>query len=329
MNVRIPSLLGSLLLASLAGAGKKEDAAGNGQAVLWRDEMPVSARNLFYGPGGKEHEPHGPFTFLKKDTDASSPKFSVLDRDGVKWKVKLGPEVRSEIAATRLVWAAGYFTDEDYYLPELRVQSVPADLDKRVRRFIQSDGSFPQARLKLHAEGMEKTGAWKWSENPFTGTRELNGLRVLMSLINNWDVKDVNNAVYRRGDELVYMVSDLGASFATTGRSWPSRKSKDNLAQFRATRFICESEADEVDFCAPSRPNIAHSVDPLEMMRRMRLRWVGRGIPRSHAKWVGEILSQLTPEQIRDAFRCAGYAPAEVEGFAKAIAGRIGALTEL
>ena len=54
----------------------------------------------------------------------TAPKFDVEDENGAKWKVKLGPEVKSETAATRLVWAAGYFTDEDYYRPQIRVQGM-------------------------------------------------------------------------------------------------------------------------------------------------------------------------------------------------------------
>ena len=50
------------------------------------------------------------------------------------------------------------------------------------------------ARLKRYLEGEEKNGTWKWKDNPFTGTREFNGLRVMMALINNWDLKDVNNS---------------------------------------------------------------------------------------------------------------------------------------
>src|SRR6185436_4030439 len=101
MNVRILSLISPLFIVSLAAAA---DVDTKRAPVLWRADPPVSERDLFYGAGGKEHQPHGPFTFQKKDLDASSPKFSVTDRDGVKWKVKLGPEVRSEIAASRLVW---------------------------------------------------------------------------------------------------------------------------------------------------------------------------------------------------------------------------------
>src|SRR6266849_83030 len=106
------------------------EITGEGPAVLWRDPRDIASRDLFYGAGGKEHAPHGTFTFLKEDLDGSSPKFTVEDQDGTKWKVKLGAEARPETAATRLVWAAGYFTNEDYFLPQLRVENLPAQLQR-------------------------------------------------------------------------------------------------------------------------------------------------------------------------------------------------------
>ena len=73
--------------------------------MLWRDPADIASRNLFYGPGGKAHEPRGAFTFDKEDmSDTNHPKFDVVDEDGVKWRVKLGPEARPETVASRLVW---------------------------------------------------------------------------------------------------------------------------------------------------------------------------------------------------------------------------------
>ena len=55
----------------------------------------------------------------------------------------------------------------------------------------------------------------------------------MMALINNWDLKDVNNAIYRGKDgELVYMVSDLGASFGTTRLERSHEKAKGNLVSY-------------------------------------------------------------------------------------------------
>jgi hypothetical protein len=56
---------------------------------------------------------------------------------------------------------------------------------------------------------------------------------------------------------------------------------------------------------------------------------VVRGVPVADAQWIGGLLAQLTPQQIRDAFRAAGYQPAEVDGFAKVVEKRIAALNQL
>src|SRR5437016_151930 len=92
--------------------------------ALWNDPTDIASRNLFYGPGGEKDQPHGPFVFLKEDLDGSNVKFVIRDQDGTKWKVKLGQEVRSETAASRLVWAAGYHANEDYFLSEMRVDQM-------------------------------------------------------------------------------------------------------------------------------------------------------------------------------------------------------------
>ena len=96
-------------------------------AVIWRDPGDMASLNLLYGAGGKEAapNPNGHFAFVKEDMQATSPKFDVKDDQGVQWRVKLGQEPQSETAATRFLWAAGYFVDEDFYLPELKVHPGP------------------------------------------------------------------------------------------------------------------------------------------------------------------------------------------------------------
>ena len=196
---------------------KKEQTAGEKIVVLWRDPVDIASRNLFYGPGGKDHQPHGRFVFVKEDLDGTNPKFVVRDQDGMKWKVKMGNEARPETVASRITWAAGYYANEDYFVPLLYVEGMPAHL-QRGQKLVARDGSVRDVRLKREDE--KKVSTWSWRQDPFTGTRELNGLRVLMALINNWDLKDENNSVYREGSEYHYMVSDLGASFGTDGRSF-------------------------------------------------------------------------------------------------------------
>jgi hypothetical protein len=52
-------------------------------------------------------------------------------------------------------------------------------------------------------------------------------------------------------------------------------------------------------------------------------------MPRSHARWVGELLGCLSTGQLRDCFRAGGYSPDEVEGFAQVVESRIAGLWKL
>jgi hypothetical protein len=177
--------------------------------------------------------------------------------------------------------------------------------------------------------GEKKIGRWHWRDDAFAGTRELNGLRVLMAVINNWDLKDDNNAIYQAGPERIYMISDLGASFGSAGRTWPRQKAKDNLTSYSQSRFIRRITTDRVDFAVPARPKWVYWVDPPEVIRRMRLEWIGKSVPRADAKWMGQLLARLSPRQVRDAFRASGYSPEETEAFAKLMEKRIALLTDL
>ena len=297
---------------------------------LWSEPADIATRNLYYGPGGEEHQPKGSFTFVEEDLAGSNPKYIVRDRDDVKWTIKLGLEAQPETVASRLVWAAGYFSNEDYYLDDLKVAEMPAQV-KRGRKLIGPEGTMHAARLKRHM-GDEKTlENWQWRSDPFTGTRELNGLKVMMALINNWDLKDVNNKLYagKDGAGQEYVVSDLGASFGTTGLAFPFSHSKGDLKSFVKSKFITRISDEFVDFRTPSHPAIVYAYWPPRFMKRVRLDDLVHNIPREDARWIGHLLSGLSPDQIRDAFRAAGYTPDQVEGFTRVVQGRIAELNEL
>ena len=342
-NIQLFTLTIAVAVLSLpaAGAPKKSpkaeeeraESAAAAPAVLWRNPEDIKSRNLFYGPGGEKDQPHGPFKFVKEDLDGTNPKFVVRDRDEVKWKVKLGEEARPETVASRLVWAVGYFANEDYFLPELQVADMPRL--KRGQNRVLAGGIVHNVRLKRYVKGEEKIGDWQWKGDPFSNTRELNGLEVTMAPINNWDLKDENNHVYAKkgkqgeGAEQVYMVSDVGASFGSTGFGATRAGSKGNLHAYTNSKFISKVTPEFVDFNVPSRPALIHLVYPPEFIRRLELRSIGKNIPRGDARWIGDLLAKLSPEQIRDAFRAAGYAPQEVEAFSEVVENRIAELEKL
>ena len=331
------------LVSSAAAAAKKGTKTGGAQKeiassvnpVLWHSPADIQSRNLFFGPGGEKHAPHTIFTYDKEDMNGTNPKFEVHDENGTKWKVKLGAEARPETVASRLVWAVGYSANEDYFLPVLHVENLPPHL-RRGQNLVGPGGTFQNVRLKRYLKDEKKAGDWQWRSNPFTGTRELNGLRVMMALISNWDVKDDNNAVYEEkhakgseGPEHVYMISDLGASFGTTGRGWTHTGSKGNLKAYSHSRFISKVTERYVDFNFPTRPAVIFIFTPREFISRVELRWIGKQIPVKDAEWMGQLLAQLSPQQVSDAFRAAGYTPEEVEGFSKVVEGRIAQLNKL
>jgi hypothetical protein len=306
-----------------------DSSVKSAQGTLWADPGDISSRDLYYGAGGKDHQPRGTnFTFVDEDMDGTNPKYNVKDPAGVKWKIKLGAEAQPETAATRLVWAVGYFVNEDYFLPELHVSDLPAHLH-RGGKMVGHDGEMRNARLKRHLKVEEKVGNWPWRDDPFARTREWNGLRVMMALINNWDLKDENNAIYEGGADRVYMISDLGASFGTTGFNPSQHTSKGNLKGYEHSHFILKTTSDYVDFAVPSRPAIFVIFNPLEFFPRMKMRWIGKRVPRSDARWMGQLLAKLSDAQIRDAFRAAGYTPEDTEAFAKVVEKRIGLLAAL
>ncbi len=296
-------------------------------AVLWRSPGDIASRNLFYGPGGKAHEPRGTFTFDKEDMSGTNPKFDIVDQDGVKWRVKMGPEAGPETVASRLVWSVGYFANEDYFMPVLHVQNMQRL--RRGRNLVSADGTVHNVRLKRHLKDEKKIGIWSWSSSPFKDTREWYALRVLMAVMNNWDLKDINNSIYQTQDsppEERYVVSDLGASFGTTGLNWML---KGDPAAYCNSKWIKTVSGEFVDFNVPSPPAMNYYIDFPEMARRLSLLWLGRHIPRPDARWMGDQLAKLTPAQIRDAFRAGGYSATDVERLSAVVERRIAELQKL
>ncbi len=326
------SLLAGLLAIAGARALYGSDAVNAKSNVLWRDPTDLENRDLLYGIGGKKDAPPpGPFEFVKEDLNGTNPKFTVADANGTKWKVKLGAEAKPETTATRFVWAAGYFTDEDYYLADATITKAPAETSKRLRGLIGPDGAIHDARFELENKGIKKEGTWSWKGGEFSGTREWNGLRVIMALINNWDVKDENNSIYedKETHQRIFVVSDLGATFGTPNRLHNREESRGNLDAYERPAFVTHKTATEVSFKTPGRPQWMTAVALPEYLRRVKLEWVGHNIPREDARWMGKLLSRLSSKQIRDAFRAGGFSPDEVESYAQTMERRIKELNAL
>lgn len=317
----------ALLVMPTAGAdARKQKPLPEGTAVIWQRPGDIVSRDLFYGQGGKQGMPSGSFKFIKKSQGGSQPKFIVEDRQGRRWKVKIGVEAQPETAVTRLLWAVGYFTDETYYLPIINVEAQPKDwLDADAHRFL---GLVWGARLERERD-KKNMGSWSWFDNPFQGTRELDGLKVLMALVNNWDLKQDNNAIAvdKRSGELRYFVHDLGATLGRTGGKFD--RTKNNIDDFERSQFIDRIGTDLVDFHMGSRPPWWFWFHLPYWQERTRISTITRNIPREHARWMGQLLSQLSDHQLMDALRAANYSPDEASRITAVLRARIDLLLTL
>jgi len=312
-------------------SGKGRESSGT--HVLWRDPGDIASRDLRYGPGSPELAPAFPFTFIEESKGGESPKFKVRDARGVVWGVKLGPESQSETVATRLVWAVGYFAEEAYYFDEVKVDNMPRRLS-RGREYVVGR-TVRGARFEPDREGVVEGPEWSWRDSPFEGSREMSGLKVLMILLNNFDARKGNNHILYadgpQGREARYVVTDLGATLGRAG-GLGGRRVKNDLEAFLSTKFVRGVDDGVVEFDFDTRPRgFGHLsvLHPKYYRGEVKKEKAMRGIPVEHAAWIGSLLSQLSDNQLRDAFRAGGYLEAVTEGYVRALRERIGQLTRL
>ncbi len=303
-------LLAVLTLLSAAAAfaphaaaqEKKKKAAPRGTPVLWRDRDPARL-DLSAGPGGASMRPATRrLRFLKEEKGGFSTKYRVRDARGREWVAKVSKEAQSETAASRLIWAAGYETEVTYLVPRVH---------------IPTRGWFDNVRFEARPGNVTRHGEWGWERNPFRGTRELDGLKVLMVLINNWDLKDENNVVLHTAGsrEVRYAISDLGATFGKSGGPgffWRLNRSRNEPEDYADTKFIDRVEDGYVDFDFTGKNE--------RLFEKVRV---------EHARWIGERLSRLSDGQLAAIFRSANYTPQETRLLARAVRARIEELASL
>ncbi len=197
-----------------------------GQSVIWHDPGSVEQLDFRYGIGGAELEPKPPFSFVKEDMSGSNPKISVRDANGRTWVIKFGAEASPDTFATRIVWAVGYWVEPNYFVMDGVISGVHHLT--RARREVDEQGHFHNGRFQLRSAKPEYLANinWNWDNNPFVGTKELNGLKIMMMLVSNWDDKDfrdavsrgANTAIYRDGERYIYFIDDWGASMGRWGK---------------------------------------------------------------------------------------------------------------
>ncbi|GAA3768767.1 hypothetical protein [Terriglobus aquaticus] len=293
--------------------------------VLWQQRNNISSLDLLWGQGGQKHAPAPPFTFESEGKNGTNPKFDVTDTNGTHWRCKLGDEARPEVVASRLLWAVGYYVNDDYLLPEASIGNIHL---KRGGNLVK-DGRVEDVRFARKPGGQKKIGTWEWKKNPFYGSREFNGLRVMMAVMNNWDLKDENNSVYqdKKTGQQIFLVNDVGATFGSNGLVFSKAHAKGNVGNFKDSKFITRVNGDTVDFGTPKAPTsvllLSAGTNAIYYGKRKALEWIGRDIPVADARWMGSQLSQISHQQLVDAFRAGNFPIEAIDEYVQVVESRI------
>jgi len=293
------SILLFLIVVSVGfayGQEKSKSAMLTGTPVIW-EAVDISKRDLYWGPGGQANFPVlKDAKFIGRDAGGNNLKYEIEDGAKRRWIAKVADESQPEVAATRLLWAIGYPTEVDYIVPKIAIARV---------------GNYSNVRFELRPEGAKRGERWSWMDNPFKDSRELHGLKIMMALINNWDLKDENTITLARDGKLYYVVSDLGASFGKLADKPMSRSGR--------------SVNDPDDY---AKASFIKGVNNGVLMLDYRgiNENVVQGIKVEDGRWLADLLMQLSDKQISDAFRAANYKPEEIAIFTQAVKARIAAL---
>lgn len=277
----------------------KKDNVASGTPVLW-EPTDIAAYDTNLGPGGSDLQPDlSHITFVEEEKGGFSKKYKIKDGAGRTWVAKVGPEAQSETAAVRIVSALGYKTDINYLVPKMTIPTI---------------GDLANVRLEARPDDVKRIGTWSWKDNPFKGTKELQGLKIVMALLNNWDMKEANNVILEKDGKDYYAISDLGATFGKTGPVglplfWRIGRNRNEPESYADSDFVKNVQSGKIKFAYVGK-NASEDKD----------------ITVADARWVADLLVQLTDKQLHDAFLAANYTDADINLLTAAVKARIRAL---
>ena len=300
-------LLMIVALAHAAALAQKPSIAysqPNDKAILWHP-VDVASENLFFGPGGEAMQPDlSNITFIKREAGGHNKKYRIKDGSGRIWVAKPGTEARPETAAVRVLHGLGYETEINYLVPQLTIPGV---------------GTFKNVRLEARPENVKRLDPWNWKSNPFVGSNELQGLKIMQVFMTNYDLLDLQNQVLAvetpGGRELHYIISDLGSTFGKFGSNnlpifFRFGRKADSPSAWNKAKFIKGVKDGKIVFATTGAKN----------------RKLFKDITVSQGRWLYNLLAQIRDEQWRDAFRAANYSAAEVDILTAAAKRRLGEL---
>jgi hypothetical protein len=294
---------------------KEVPAIQHGRDVLWHDPGNVERLDFRYGVGGRALVPQPPFTFVKEDLSGTTAKVVVRDAHGRNWAVRFGAKTGPDVFVSRLAWGLGYRVEPTYYVASGLIRGTH-DL-RRARHDIGPDGRFDGARFQLRSQHPEflKDVSWAWDQNPFVGTHQLQGLKVLVMLVSCWDDKDLHQAsrlgsnvgILRDGDRYLFFVDDWGRSMGHSGsRLHRSTWNADDYLR-QTPEFVTGVKDGEVGF----------------KYKGQNTRVIRNGISISDVRWLLTYLSRVTNSQIREGLLSSGASPEQSDLFGGALRTRI------
>jgi len=308
------------LISCLVCAAALPCVAADSKPVLWAQPGKITLDDWTWGPGGEARAPKAPFEFIEEDLKGTNAKIKVRDANGERWTVKFGGEDHGDVFAARFLYATGYEAQSSYFVRSGVITGAHGL--KRAKPFLGKHGEFGFGRFKLH-ESKKVTVVedmnWSWTDNPFVGTHELNGLKVLMMLMSNWDAKDSrdgkgsNTAIYSQAGsqsrQLRYAFDDWGATFGKWGGFF-SRDKWNADGYSDQTRSFVRMDGGTLRWGYHGK----HGAD------------ITTGIRIEDIQWLLTYLSPVTDEQIRAGLRASGATPYDTDTYARSIRERISQL---
>ena len=203
-------------------------------AQVWK-ATDVGSMNLQAGP-------QGPFAFKPHETVAcdfvqrphgagSTPKFACATASGHELKVRYGKtngEVYAQVAATRLMWALGFWSDRMYPVRVACTGCVPDPFKTRHAAARGTVTTFDPATIDVKADGetveTKPDEGWSWNELDQVDEKaggapraQRDALTLLAVLMQHSSNKAINQRIVcldaPRCSQTVMMIGDVGKTF--------------------------------------------------------------------------------------------------------------------
>lgn len=256
--------------------------------------------------------------FKKVRKTQSKPKVDITTiRNGkkIKFKLKVGSEMHSEITSASLIAALGYNVDISKYVRDFKMilpkktsfrefkkewnsYYLDYDLDKYIKEKGKTEDGheyiiWTEALIETKPEPIKRIGPWAWGENGHRSLREVRAILLFNMWVANLDLKEAeNNKMVLKPStdgefEMFHYQHDMGFAFGRIFREKPGAfqwdlvsKVTPNAVHINFHNFQNNSGFDQVTF--------------------------------SDAKWMVRLIARLSREQITDAVKLGGW-PKEIE----------------